>query len=192
VRRTLLVALLAALAVPAAASPARAQAGDILTDGWSSRTWHHLGEARRGAVSAESWVDLDWPCLDDRDVGQDCDIQRVRGHGLVEKLAKVARVEIGLVRLGRYPAGTLVQNGTNRNSGSRRLVEQTTAWYPVSTDGCDNPIRAWTRTSFAVRWTDRRLTKLSLLGRPTDARVCSQTAALTTAQRRRLRSQLLG
>jgi hypothetical protein len=47
---------------------------------------------------------------------------------LVKKEYKVSRVEIGLVRLGRYPAGTLVENRTNKNSGTLPQIEQMTAW----------------------------------------------------------------
>jgi hypothetical protein len=175
-----------------AAPPAPAQASDITTDGWSFKSWYHLGSSLKGEVSAESWVDLDWPCLTVRDVGQNCDIQRVRGHGLVKKESRVSRVEIGLVRLGRYPAGTLVENETNKNSGTRPQIEQTTAWFPVTNDGCATTFRTWTRTSFAVRWSDGRLSKLSLLSDPTTADVCRQTATMTPAQRRRLRTQLPG
>ena len=41
-----------------------------------------------------------------------------------------------LVRLGRYPAGTLVENETNKNSGTRPQIEQTTAWYTATNLGC--------------------------------------------------------
>jgi hypothetical protein len=185
-------ALLAALAVLCAAPALPAQTSDLTTDGWSFKTWYHLGNTGKGAVSAESWVDLDWPCFTTRDVDQNCDIQRVRGHGLVKKESKVARVEIGLVRLGRYPAGTLVENQTNKPSGTLPRIEQTTAWYPATNEGCATTFRSWTRTSFAVRWTDGRLSKLSLLGDPTTADVCRQTAAMTPARRQRLRSQVPG
>ena len=77
-------------------------------------------------MSAESWADLDWPCFTDRDIDQNCDVQRIRGHGLLQKESKVSRVEVGLVRLGRYPAGTLVENETNKNSGTLTQIEQTT------------------------------------------------------------------
>jgi len=155
-RRMLLATALAVLATSLLAPPATAQTGDVYRDGWSLKSWYHPGNPHRGEVSAESWVDLDWPCGTPRDVGMNCDIQRLRGHGLVRKEYKVTRVEIGLVRLGRYPAGTLVQNERNRNSGSLSQVGQTTAWYPVAED-CVVAFRAWTRTSFAVRWTDGRL-----------------------------------
>jgi hypothetical protein len=182
--------LLAAVAALVAAPPASAQASDITPDGWAYKSWYHLGNVLKGEVSAESWVDLDWPCFTARDVGQNCDIQRIRGHGLVRKGSKVSRVEIGLVRLGRYPAGTLVENETNKNSGTLPQIEQTTAWLPVASESCATTFRAWTRTSFAVRWTDGRLSKLSLLGDPTTSQVCRRTAAMTPAQRQQLRAQL--
>jgi hypothetical protein len=176
--------------VPLAQPPVAAQAGDVVTDGWSAMTWNHLGDPGKGQVSAESWVDLDWPCLTPRDVDQNCDIQRVRGHGLARKVRKVARVEIGLVRLGRHPAGTLVENQTNRNSGTRSQVEQTTPWVAATNEGCTTAFRTWTRTSFAVRWSDARLSRLSHLGDPTTAQLCTHTAAMTPAQRSLLRAHL--
>ena len=187
-RRMLLATALAVLATSLLAPPATAQTSDVYRDGWSLKSWYHPGNPHRGEVSAESWVDLDWPCGTPRDVGMNCDIQRLRGHGLVRKEYKVTRVEIGLVRLGRYPAGTLVQNERNRNSGSLSQVEQTTAWYPVAED-CVVAFRAWTRTSFAVRWTDGRLSKRSLLGDPTTMEICRQ-GDLTVAERRWLRAGL--
>jgi hypothetical protein len=57
----------------------------------------------------------------------------------VKKEYKVSRVEIGLVRLGRYPAGTLVENKTNKNSGTLPQIEQTTAWLPVASDAAPPP-----------------------------------------------------
>jgi hypothetical protein len=162
---------------------------DIQPDGWTTKDWDHLGNYLKGNVRAESWVDLDWPCFNSRDTGQNCDIQRIRGHGLVKKVYKVSRVEIGLVRLGRYPAGTLVENERNKNSGSLSQIEQTTGWLSVDTEGCGTTFRSWTRTSFAVRWADGRLSKLSLLSDPTSTQVCSQ-AAMTSAERQQLRARL--
>jgi hypothetical protein len=182
--------VLAPVVVPGAGPSGSAPASDITPDGWTYRSWYHLGNILRGEVSAESWADLDWPCFTDRDIDQNCDVQRIRGHGLVQKESKVSRVEIGLVRLGRYPAGTLVENDTGRNSGTLAQTGQTTAWYPVTSDGCATTFRAWTRTSFAVRWTDGRLSKLSLLSDPTTSQVCRQTATMTPAQRQHVRSQL--
>lgn len=186
-RRMLLATALAALAAALLAPSATAQTSDVYRDGWASRSWFHLGDPHRGEVSAESWVDLDWPCGTPRDIGMNCDIQRLRGHGLVRKESKVVRVEIGLVRLGRYPAGTLVENERNKNSGSLPRVEQTTAWYTVDTEHCEVAFRAWARTSFAVRWADGRLSKLSLLGDRTTMEICRQ-GDLTVAERRRLRA----
>ena len=158
------------------------------------RLWEPFpGPCRIGSASSivGHWGYLiRWPCFTARDVGQNCDIQRIRGHGLVRKGSKVSRVEIGLVRLGRYPAGTLVENETNKNSGTLPQIEQTTAWLPVASESCATTFRAWTRTSFAVRWTDGRLSKLSLLGDPTTSQVCRRTAAMTPAQRQQLRAQL--
>lgn len=190
-RRTLLLLVLAALLPPLmAAAPASAQASDIIPDGWSGKFWDHFGNPLKGTVYAESWVDLDWPCFTARDIDQNCDVQRIRGHGLVKKEYKVSRVEIGLVRLGRYPAGTLVGDETNKNSGTLPQIEQTTAWYTATNLGCGTDFRAWTRTSFAVRWTDNWLSKLSLLGDPTVERFC-QAAAASPVQRQQLRQQLV-
>jgi hypothetical protein len=189
-RRMLLVLGLVVLAGSVVAPQATAQASDITRDGWSFKDWDHLGNYLRGNVQAESWVDLDWPCGTARDIGMNCDIQRIRGHGLVKKVNKVSRVEIGLIRLGRYPAGTLVENERNKNSGSLSQIEQTTAWYSVDSESCATTFRSWTRTSFAVRWSDGRLSKLSLLSDPTTSQVCRQAAAMTPAQRQQLRAQL--
>jgi hypothetical protein len=189
-RRALLLTAILTLAVLTITPAASAQASDIVRDGWTFKDWDHLGNYLKGNVQAESWVDLDWPCGPPRDPEYNCAIIRARGHGLVKKIYKVVRTEIGLVRLGRYPAGTLVENERNKNSGSLSQIEQRTAWYPVTSDACAITFRIWTRTSFAVRWSDARLSKLSLLSEPTDAQVCDQ-AAMTRTQRQQLRTQLL-
>src|SRR4051794_22566549 len=72
-------------------------------DAWTEKTWDHFGHYERGEVSAESWIDLHWPCFDSTDEDQDCTIEDVRGHGLVRKESKVMRTQIDFTRLGRYP-----------------------------------------------------------------------------------------
>ena len=64
-----------ALALPggAAASPGDpVHANDVIgLAGWKEKTWAHFGNWRRGEVSAETWVDLHWPCFTATDEDQD-------------------------------------------------------------------------------------------------------------------------
>ena len=119
-------------------------------------------------MSAETWVDLHWPCFTATDEDQDCLLEDVRGHGLVRKLSKVKRAQIDFVRLGRYPSGVLTVNNTNVNSGTRPLIESRTAWVPAEQFCGDSSLRTWNRVTFDVRWSDDYLTKgLTLLSDPT-------------------------
>jgi hypothetical protein len=65
----------------AAASPGDpVHANDVIgLEGWKERTWAHFGNWRRGEVSAETWVDLHWPCFTATDEDQDCLLEDVRG-----------------------------------------------------------------------------------------------------------------
>jgi hypothetical protein len=147
----------------AAASPGDpVHANDVIgLEGWKERTWAHFGNWRRGEVSAETWVDLHWPCFTATDEDQDCLLEDVRGHGLVRKLSKVKRTQIDFVRLGRYPSGVLTVNDTNVNSGTRPLIESRTAWVPAEQFCGDSSFRTWNRVTFDVRWSDDYLTRAS-------------------------------
>jgi hypothetical protein len=61
IHRTLLAAtlVLTAVVAPGAGPSGSAPASDIMPDGWTYRSWCHLGSLLRGEVSAESWADLD-------------------------------------------------------------------------------------------------------------------------------------
>ena len=62
-------------------------------------------------MSAETWVDLHWPCFTATDEDQDCLLEDVRGHGLVRKRSKVKRTQIDLVRDPRLPHRVEVHRG---------------------------------------------------------------------------------
>jgi hypothetical protein len=188
-----------ALALPggAAASPGDpVHANDVIgLAGWKEKTWAHFGNWRRGEVSAETWVDLHWPCFTATDEDQDCLLEDVRGHGLVRKLSKVKRAQIDFVRLGRYPSGVLTVNNTNVNSGTRPLIESRTAWVPAEQFCGDSSLRTWNRVTFDVRWSDDYLTKgLTLLSDPTEdySTVICPTLSTPLEQRTAVRDQLLG
>jgi len=128
-----------------------------------------------------------------KDLRDDHRRRNVRGHGLVRKLSKVKRTEIGFVRLGRYPAGVLAVNGTNVNSGTLPLIESRTPWVPAE-QFCGGSFRTWNRVTFAVRWSDGHLTKgLTLLSDPSEdysTSICS-TFSMTVEQRKAARDRLL-
>jgi hypothetical protein len=198
-RRSTFVALVLGLlliAPTAVASPSDpgAYGPDITEDGWKEKTWAHFGNWMKGEVSAESWVDLNWPCFGASDNDQDCAIEDIRGHGLVRKVYKVTRVEIDFTRLGRYPAGTLATNNTNLNSGTLPLIEHRTPWVQVAQFCGTEDFRAWNRVTFATRWSDGWLsTGLSLLSSPTEniaSSICN-TTAMSPAERQQLRNQLV-
>jgi hypothetical protein len=199
----LLVLALSALLVPASAQASPSDPGaygpDITPDGWTEKTWAHFGNWTKGEVSAESWTDLNWPCSGTTDNDQDCMIEDVRGHSLVRKVYKVTRTEIDFTRLGRYPAGVLAVNDTNLNSGTLPVIEHRTPWVQVAQFCGAEDFRTWTRVTFAVRWSDGRLTKgLSLLSDPTEnwaGTICQEAAALadmTPAERKAARDQFVG
>lgn len=187
--------LTAAAMGPAAASPGDPiHSSDVLQDGWDLHTWYHLGRPEAGAVSAESWVDVHWPCFTSTDEDQDCVVEDVRGHGLVRKEYRVKRTQINLVRLGRYPSGVLAQNTTPLNSGTLPLIERRTSWVTAEQFCGADSFRAWTRTTFDVRWSDDKVSQgLTLLGPPTEdmATLVCPTLAMTAAQRQAYRQQLL-
>jgi hypothetical protein len=192
-----LIALALPLASPGAATASPGDpvhANDVIgLEGWKEKTWAHFGNWQKGEVSAETWVDLHWPCFTSTDEDQDCLVEDVRGHGLVRKLSKVKRTEIDFVRLGRYPAGVLAVNGTNVNSGTLPLIESRTPWVPAE-QFCGGSFRTWNRVTFAVRWSDGHLTKgLTLLSDPSEdysTSICS-TFSMTVEQRKAARDRLL-
>lgn len=202
-RLSMLVTLVLAMTLAAESPVSNASPGDPIHSsdidqaGWDYRDWQHFGNYSYGSVSAESWVDLHWPCFNVTDEDDDCAIEDIRGHGLVEKQYKVLRTQIDFVRLGRYPSGVLAFNGTNVNSGSLPLIESRTPWVAVEKFCGEASFRAWNRVTFDVRWSDNRLsTGLSLLSDPTSDMVdlvCGTgIAAASPTQRLQIRSQVLG
>jgi hypothetical protein len=142
-------------------------ANDVIAlEGWKERTWAHFGNWQTGEVSAETWVDLHWPCFTATDEDQDC-----------------------LLEDGR----AMVWSASGPRSGARRSTSS--AWAPVEQFCGDSSLRTWNRVTFDVRWSENYLTKgLTLPSDPTEdsSTVICPTQTTPLERRKAVRDQLLG
>jgi len=97
-------------------------------------------------------------------------ITKVRAVGKITKLSKAAVVQVDSLRLATSTT-TVLTKTTPVNSGTRATALSTIAWRGVAPRTCTQ-YRA--RVNYSVRWTDRVVSKFSILSPLTN--VCGPTA----------------
>ena len=134
-----------------------------------SKTYYHYGNPALGQVRVDTWVDEQVNC----EPGAPRCGFLVRGHGRVVKVRAAARVQVDLIQLAAVYGDPLVQTTTPVNSGTAPTAEHWTTWLQVY-DGqsCPAPILLWNRVNASIRWTDDTLSRVSLLGHPTESTRC--------------------
>ncbi|MFL6129242.1 MAG: hypothetical protein ACJ73E_09275 [Mycobacteriales bacterium] len=171
-RRTLTLVLLVLAALLGLAGPADARTVYNARWGVDSDTYNHYRNPARGEARGDTWVDEQYSDVEPY-------IERVRGFARAVRVARVARIQIDVVRLEDQNSTVWARNATPVNSGTNATAIQTTAWvnagdefgFPYSCDSTRlTPLR--TRAAISIRWTDGTLSRVTALSQFSESEFC--------------------
>jgi hypothetical protein len=133
-----------------------------------SRTYNHYGYPIYGQVRSDTWM-LEyfsvWPVP-----------VLVQGASRAVKISKVVRTQVNVTQVESEIGLVWARNTTPVNSGTASSATQVTPRVGVTdASQCAIPRRLRIRTSISVRWSDGRLSTISVLGPLTAKRWCKVT-----------------
>jgi hypothetical protein len=138
---------------------AAAAPNDVFTinDGFVTNTYNHFGNPANGILTAETWGETGW--IEDAPGGT---VSPNNSQGVVRALkqSKVLRVAVRVELWGVDGPGTeqLLASSSTVNSGTAASARVATPEVNVRTAPC----LLWTRAFVSIRWSDNRLSSVSL------------------------------
>jgi hypothetical protein len=133
---------------------AAAAPGDtfVINEGFTTKTYNHLGNPAAGILTAETWGETGWV------VGDDFVPRNTQGVVRALKQSKVLRVAVRVELWGEGVGGTQrLASSSTVNSGAASSVQVKTPEIVLGTAPCF----LWTRAFVTIRWSDNRLSSVS-------------------------------
>ena len=132
---------------------AAAAPGDtfVINEGFTTKTYNHLGNPANGILTAETWGETGWI------VGDDFVPRNTQGVVRALKQSKVLRVAVRVELWGTGDTDQLLASSSTVNSGAASSVQVKTPEIVLGTAPCF----LWTRAFVTIRWSDNRLSNVS-------------------------------